>query len=175
MKYSEDIDYLLAAVLYLGSSTYWWGRTPERLADALGLNETRLSLVLDGYPGLFRKSKNRHDNGQVSYSLQARYAEFDSKDGKEPKTSSDIPPISTEKIKFVLDFIHKMVEQEKTDDRSRITNRIAVSAAIVSALTALTVGGISLAKGSRQTASIDGDNSVPSRTSGQVIPCLCLR
>jgi hypothetical protein len=146
MKYSEDIDYLLAAAVYLASSTYWWGRTPQRLANELSLDEIRLTSVLAGYPGIFRQSKTVADNGQTSFSLQARYAHFDSKDGKEPASSDDIPPIEADELKLVLEFIQKMAEHEKTDARARRSNFIAVGAAVISAVAALTVGTISLAK-----------------------------
>jgi hypothetical protein len=150
MKYSDDIDYLLAATVYLASSTYWWGRTPQRLANVLSLDETRLATVLKGYPGIFRQSKTIADNGQVSFSLQARYAHFASKDGGEPTSSDDIPPIEAAELKLVLEFIQKMAEHEKTDVRAQRSNVIAVGAAVISAVAALTVGTISLAKDSNK-------------------------
>jgi hypothetical protein len=146
MKYSDDVDYLVAAIMYLGSSKFWWGRTPQRMASALNLKEERLKTVLESYRGLFRESRTLQDNGQYSFSLHARYAQFDSKDGSEATSDDSIPPVGLETVKLLLDFVQKMVDNEKADDRSKLTSKIPIQAAVISAVAAVVVGGISIIK-----------------------------
>jgi hypothetical protein len=35
IKYAPNMDYLVSAVIYLGSSRYWWGRSASRMAHEL--------------------------------------------------------------------------------------------------------------------------------------------
>jgi hypothetical protein len=137
MKYSDHIDYLLASVFYLATQRGWWARTPRRMAEELSLNEARLLAVFEGFPGIFRKSARPGDEGQHFYSLQARYAQRDHYGQREEVT--DIVPLDTEKIRIIYDFIHKSAEDERTRWRAMVGNSIAVTAAVISALTAVVV------------------------------------
>jgi hypothetical protein len=142
MKYSNNVDYLISSIIYLGTHNYWWGRTPVNMAKELGMDGTRLANVLAGFPGLFRRSKEPALNNQYYYSLQARYAQYDAKEGEEPETLSDIAPVNVEKLKLLLDFVLKMAEQEKMDRRGWITGGIAVAAAVIAAIAAVTAAFI---------------------------------
>jgi hypothetical protein len=139
MKYADHIDYLVALVIYLGSSKFWWARSPEALSQHLGLEERRVLQVLDGFPGLFRRGRYSAKQKQYFYSLQARYAQYDSENGEEPKQVSDIPYLSMDSIKVVLEFVQKMVEHEKNDRRLQITQFCSIAAAGLAAITALMV------------------------------------
>jgi hypothetical protein len=76
MKYSNNIDYLFASIIYLGTHTYWWARSPQSMARELQLDERRLQEVFEAFPGIFRKSvRTDRDTQQHYYALQARYAQ----------------------------------------------------------------------------------------------------
>jgi hypothetical protein len=138
-KYSDSIDYLLVAIIHLGVHTYWWGRSATSMAAELTLDRERLLRVFRGFPGIFRESTSTTNDGEPYFALQARYAQFKSDTGEEPKpnSASDIPPLDTEKLRLLIDFVQTMTEHEKTDRRGRITGFIAVSAAIASAAAAM--------------------------------------
>jgi hypothetical protein len=137
MKYSDNVDYLVASVIYLATQRGWWARTPSAMAGELSLDENKLLTVFEGFPGLFRKSTRPSSNGQHYYSLQARYAQRDSYDVREEVT--DIPPLDTDKIRLIYDFILKSADDERTGRRWLLGNGIAVTAAVISALTAVLV------------------------------------
>jgi hypothetical protein len=107
------------------------------MAEELSLNEGRLLEVFEGFPGLIRKSIRPSDSGQYYYSLQARYAQRDHYETVEETT--DIPPLDTDKIRLIYDFILKSADDERTRWRALIGNGIAVTAAVTSALTAIIV------------------------------------
>lgn len=136
-SYSSNIDYLVSSILYLGSHTYYWARTPSGMSSELTLDELRLQQVFDGFPGLFRKSKTRSKNGQPYYSLQARYALREGGDTSEPDKVSYIKPLETDRMELLINFVLQMAEHEKSDARNSATNWVAVIAAVVSALAAL--------------------------------------
>lgn len=137
MKYSDNIDYLISSILYLGTHKSYWSRTPHGLAAELSLDEARLLLVFDSFPSIFRKSAKPGDHNQHYYSLQARYAQREDSDTNEPER---IAPLDTEKLNLLFDFVLKMTEHERTDARARLTSWIAVGAAVVSAGAAIVVG-----------------------------------
>ena len=137
VRYSEHIDYLIASIIYLGTQRGWWARTPNRLAAELSLDEAKLTVVFDGFPGIFRKSAKPSETGQHYYSLQARYAlRADYTEGEE---RTDIPTLPIETTRLIYDFVLKAADDERALKRFTTSNRIAVGAAVVSALTAIIV------------------------------------
>jgi hypothetical protein len=139
MRYSENIDYIVSAAIYLGTQEYWWARTSKNMARELGLDVHRLEAVLSGFPGIFRRSHQLSPEGMPYFALQARYAQYEAKKGEEPETVSYIAPVSVEKLRLLLDFVLKMAEHEKESTRSWATNGIAAVAAVLSAATAIWV------------------------------------
>lgn len=138
MRYAAHIDYLIASIFYLATQRGWWARTPRMMAEELSLDETRLIAVFEGFPGLFRKSARPSQyQGQHYYSLQARYAQRE--DYEEREETADIPPLETDKLRLLCDFVLKAADDERNRSRALIGNGIAVAAALVSALTAVTV------------------------------------
>ena len=135
MRYSENIDYLIAAVMYLGTSTAAWARTAPNMALDLALDEKRLRAVLTGFPGLFRRSRQPNEAGEHYYSLQARYA-LRTEYGRVERSTS-IPPLPLENVKLVYDFILRSAEDERTARRTKVGNGIAVAAAVISSLAAV--------------------------------------
>ena len=142
MKYSDNLDYLVAAISYLGRSGPW-ARTPTFLARELGLDDKKLKAVFEGFPGLFRKSRQPSDNencGEYYYSLQARYAKRP--DYGAPEKGTQIDPISPQEIETILEFVLRAVQMERDSVRAKWTNWIAVLAAVASAMTAIIVAVI---------------------------------
>ena len=139
MKYSDNIDYLVSSILYLGTHTYYWARTPRGMASEISLDEIRLKSVFDAFPSIFRKSSKPGDHNQHYYSLQARYAQKEGGDTPEPERVSHIQPLETESLNLLLDFVLKMTEHEKTDARGKVTGWVAVAAAVTSAAAAIVV------------------------------------
>jgi hypothetical protein len=142
MKYSPNIDYLFASIVYLGTNEYYWARTPQKMATELQLEEGRLQKLFDEFPGIFRKSIDAsEENGQHYYSLQARYA---LREGKEPidiAVDSMIKVMQPNQLDVVIDFVLKMAEQEsKESDRrhTRINALLAATVAVVAAVLAAT-------------------------------------
>ena len=143
-KYSHNIDYLVSAIVYLGTHTYWWGRTCKNMAKELNLDAGRLHAVFEGFPGIFRKSQKLSSEGTPFYSLQARYAQYEAKQGEEPESVSDIAPLNNERLRLLLDFVQKMAEHERADRRGWVTGGISAGAAILAATVALAVGIMNL-------------------------------
>ncbi len=109
MRYSHNIDYLFASIRYLGTHTYWWARSPQALACELQLDEENLRTVFDGFPGIFRKSiRTNKTTGQHFYALQARYAQREGGDVKDPEQESFIEPLGPDKRQVVINFVVKM-------------------------------------------------------------------
>jgi hypothetical protein len=140
MRYSTHIDYLVGSIIYLGTSQFWWGRTPSNLAEELNWDAATLKDTLEAFPGLFRKSRDPLNNNEHSYSLRARYAQYKAKNGEEPKVVSDIPPVSMDKLKVIIDFVQKMSEYEQTNVRARHTNILLIVTATMTVLTSLFTG-----------------------------------
>jgi hypothetical protein len=73
MKYNENLDYIIAAITYLGTHTYYWARTPKNMSSELSLDEKKLTSILTGFPGIFRRSRTiSKEYNQNFFSLQAR-------------------------------------------------------------------------------------------------------
>ena len=137
MRYSEHIDYLLASIVYLGTQPSFWARRPNYLAAELSLDEARMRRVLNGFPGIFRKSPKAAEHGEHYYSLQARYALRTDYNTVEKKVR--IPPLPVETVRLMYEFVQKSADDERSGWRSILANGVAVAAAITSALTAVYV------------------------------------
>ena len=133
MKYSKNVDYLVSSIIYLGTHSYYWARSPRALARELSLNEQKLEGVFTGFPGIFRRSHRVSDEGQHYFALQARYAQREGEDTRDPEQVSYIKPLDTEKMKMLLEFVHRMTEQEKAGRRGWFANIVSIVAVIVSA------------------------------------------
>jgi hypothetical protein len=150
MRYGDNIDYLFSSIIYLGTHTFWWARSPRAMAAELQLDEEKLRAVFDGFPGLFRKSvRTNPETGQHFYALQARYAQRKGGDVKDPEQESYIEPLNPEKLQVLIDFVHKMVEHEnKADDRDSTRrsalrgSAVAVGAAVLAACAAIVAASI---------------------------------
>jgi hypothetical protein len=137
MKYSTNIDLLLASIIYLATHEFYWARSPRNMAMELALDEGALQRVFEGFPGIFRRSFRTAGNGQHYYALQARYAQKKGGDTSDPEEVSYIKPLDVEKLKLVVDFVVHAAEHEHTVMQTRRTNAAAVAAALISSVAAI--------------------------------------
>jgi hypothetical protein len=140
MKYSKNIDLLVASIVYLGTSKRFWGRSPRGLADELGLEERSLLRLFEAFPTIFRKTRLKSQNGQHYYVLQARHAQReDSYEFVDVDKSKPIDPLDKDKLDLLINFVLQMTEQEKAERRAWWTTSVAAAAAVISAIAAVTV------------------------------------
>jgi hypothetical protein len=76
-------------------------------------------------------------SGEHFYALQLRYAQNETK-GEQEETY-DIEPLDKDKLQSVITFVMQMAEAERAGVRAWITGGIAVLAAVISAVAAITV------------------------------------
>ncbi|GEO43635.1 hypothetical protein SAE02_77830 [Skermanella aerolata] len=137
MRYAQNIDFLLASIIYLGSHDYYWARSPKNMAEELSLDEERLKNVFNGFPGIYRRSLRKANNGQHYYALQARYAQKKGGDVSDPEEVFYIDPLDTTKLQLLITFVLQSAEQERTSRRAFVTNFISITAAIIAAMAAV--------------------------------------
>lgn len=150
MRYRDNVDYLFASIMYLGTHTFWWARSPKAMAKELQLDEERLERVFNGFPGIYRKSvRTNPATHQRFYSLQARYAQREGGDVEDPDQESGIDPLPPDKLQVVINFVLKMAEQEAQEDNQKLsresslrTSMVAVGAAVLSAIAAIAAATI---------------------------------
>lgn len=143
MRYREQIDYLVSSLVYLGTHSYYWARSPSNLASELSLDAKRLQDVFESFPGLYRKSKSKTANGEHYYAVQARYAQRGGEDTSEPEKISYIEPLSTEQLRLIIDFVQQSAEAERAGRRAWITNTVSTLAAFVAAGAAIFAASVS--------------------------------
>ena len=137
LKYSDHVDILVAAIQYLSRSGPW-ARTPSFMANELGLDADQLKTVFDGFPGIFRRSRQpaKHTDGtEHFYSLQARFAQRADYSTSDRETK--INPLTPEEIAQLLEFVLDAVRLEHERKHVSQTNLIAVTAAVVSSISAV--------------------------------------
>jgi hypothetical protein len=137
MRYSDNVDYLISSIIYLGTHGYYWARTPGNMAAELSLDERRLQEVFEGFPGIYRKSVRASKNGQHYYALQARCAQKEGDDTSDPEEVSYITPLETDKLQLLINFVTHSAEQEMATRRAWLTSGVAVAAAIIAAIGAV--------------------------------------
>lgn len=139
LRYSDHIDYLVSSLVYLGSHSYYWARSPSNLARELSLDPSRLQMVFDGFPGLYRRSERLSEIGEHYYAVQARYAQREGGDTEDPDRISYIKPLSPERLQLIINFVTQSAEAERASRRAWVTNSISMSAAIIAAVAAVAV------------------------------------
>ncbi|UAA39153.1 hypothetical protein KIH87_01955 [Paraneptunicella aestuarii] len=122
IKYSDHVDVLLALVTNL-AMTDKASLTPRRLAKYLNLEEQEVCTVLDGFPGLFRKSRVKEKNppeGKVAqhfYTLQIRYSRRYLELNGDDDDPNPQEPLSAELFNSLVRFISEQVNLEHENDR----------------------------------------------------------
>jgi hypothetical protein len=141
--YTKHFDTLVALVTHL-SNTQYISRTPQGIADALGLKRNEVQKVLDTFPGFFRRSRNKHSSGEHYYTVHLRHARR-SLDSNQERDSA---PLRPEETQALFSLISIMVAQENETARLyfqkeaeygnlRRTLLITVVLGIVSAIAAI--------------------------------------
>src|SRR5947208_4835963 len=110
--YTKHFDTLVALVTHLANTQYI-SRTPQGMADALGLKKQDVQEVLDRFPGFFRKSRNPHPSGEHYYTVHLRHARR-SFDGNRAVDSMSLRPEETQAL---FSLISIMVAQENETAR----------------------------------------------------------
>jgi hypothetical protein len=158
-RYSDHLDILLALVTYL-ALTQWRSRSPAALAQDLGLDETEITLVLKGFPGLFRENPDPHPTAagsQPSYTLYGRYARRRLRDAdslvavatpavREPASNDPVPDqdgsgeeLDADSLRMLLDFVSDRARAEQQTRQSHISQLwliLGVSIAAIASITA---------------------------------------
>lgn len=138
----DDIDYLVPLISYLGSNPFWWARSAPSLAKELSLDETRVQILFERYPMIFRRSRFIPESNAYSYALQMRYAQRNDGDLEQPPQVSAFPTLSEARVISLIDFLVRVSTLETSVRSSQRSIFVAVTAAIVSACTAIAVAVI---------------------------------
>jgi hypothetical protein len=104
------------------------------MALELSLDASNLQNVFRDFPAIFRRSKITDQNtGEHYYALQARYALRKGTDIDEREKVIDVPPLTADQLKLVLDFVVGMAEAERVTDRTFWSGLVSVAAAVIAA------------------------------------------
>lgn len=153
-KYSDNLETLIALTIHLAQYEKK-SRTPRMLAKYTSLNYEDVRFVVKNFKGLFRESigVSKHDkdpegNKEHFYWLQIRYARWYLEGKRDEDNPEDegapAEPLPPEYLVALLDFIAKMVEQEKTESRQVSANIVAIVASIIALVAAIGAAIIAL-------------------------------
>jgi len=138
-RYSEHLDTLIALATYL-ALTPRMSRTSPGLAADLSLPESDVRTTLDGFPGVFRKSRNPSSDGESFYTLHARYA-LRTSDAE--GDLQNVAELRSELLSTLLQFASHQAAQESSVDQFQRqlahnlrATWIAAGAAVVAAVLA---------------------------------------
>ena len=146
ISFTEDFQVLCALITHLRAHEKWQSRTPSEIAGSLAMERVEIERVLGSYPCFFRESANRK-NGERCFTVHLRYA----RRRKNPTTGShESEPMIPEEIGMLINTLTQMVALEKEEShfvqelrennkRHNLTNRMALSVALISTLSTLTV------------------------------------
>ncbi|MFQ5471422.1 MAG: hypothetical protein ACE5FA_00875 [Dehalococcoidia bacterium] len=143
-SYSDHREVLTALVSYL-ALTQQKSRTPTGLAMDLGLDKDDVHAALDGFPGLFRRSRNPSNRseqpGEHFYTLHVRYATRRIEDEREE--ASDEPPLASGYLESLLNIISSRAGHELEHAREEARGRLTLLGAWVAAVAAILAATIS--------------------------------
>ncbi|MDT5029252.1 MAG: hypothetical protein QOE61_5678 [Micromonosporaceae bacterium] len=161
-RYNTHLEVLVALVSYL-ALTGWRSRTPNGLARDLGLDESRITDALVGFPGLFRRGTVAPTDAgpQHSYPVHARYArrrpraeatagaEAQGYDSRPPSLSDPTPrqdgrgeEVEPDTLRMLLDFVAQEARSEREgrhQRRSQIWIVIGVTVAALASVAAAVI------------------------------------
>lgn len=134
----DDIEVLVPLITYLGANPFWWARSAPSLAAELGLDPGRVAQAFERYPMIFRRSNYIQESQAYSYALQMRYAQR--RDGviDDPPQVFSFPVLTEQQVLSLIEFLLKLSTLDATIRSTRRSAAIAVAAAILSALAAMT-------------------------------------
>jgi hypothetical protein len=139
LRYSDHLDILIALATYL-ALTPRMSRTSPGLAEGLSLPEVDVRNTLNGFPGVFRRSRNQSTDGESYYTLHARYAL------RQTDAEADLQTVAelrSELLSTLLQFVSHQAAQESSVDQfqrqlahSLRATWIAAGAAVLAAVLA---------------------------------------
>jgi hypothetical protein len=132
-SYSDHLDYLLASIVYLGTSELAF-RTPTALAGELALDVGKLKVTFAAFPGIFRKSKSVNQINENPYSLQARYARRVGEGD-----AATYPALPRDTLRLLYDFVQRAADEERTGWRTSLSLFASGVATVVTAGVAIYV------------------------------------
>lgn len=144
VSFTEDFQALCALITHLGAHEKWQSRTPSEIAGSLAMGRSEVERVLGSYPCFFRESANRK-NGERCFTVHLRYA----RRRANPSTGShESEPMTPEEIGMLINVLTQMVSLEREEShfmrelrdnskRQTLTNLVALSVAVISAIAVL--------------------------------------
>ena len=125
LSYSDNFDALVALTTHLGSTPSKSRRAPSLSRD-LGFEVATVRSVLDGFPGIFRRSRQTDQSGEHYYTLHLRYARrgIDDEDDAQDTPNESLQP---QELSTLLDLILKMVAHERDMANLATENRNQMS------------------------------------------------
>jgi hypothetical protein len=127
LNYREHEDAIVSLVTYLGVHEGKDGRdtaTPTELAGYLGLDESEVTTVLDGFRSIFRRSQKaygtRKNGDQYRYTLHLRYARRKYINGHLAERGE---PLSNDDLFGLLDYITNRINEEHENERHAKSSR----------------------------------------------------
>jgi len=136
-KYSDHLDTIIALITNLAYAEKAY-RTPATLANATSIDESEVTLVLEAYKSLFRKSKSRKSN--AFYSLQLRHArkwiEEENADALDDE-GRRLGPLEADSVNALLDFVVKKADHESRTSLGLYTSWLTSVAALAVAILAI--------------------------------------
>lgn len=146
--FTQDFHYLTALIQHLGAHEKWNSRTPRNISQSLGLELDVVEKVLENYPAFFRKSSNLSAQGEPLFTVHLRYARRRKNEETEQYES---PALQPDEISMLLNLVIQMIAVEGQDERLKSELKhnnfkmwVAIGAAVISAITAITTAFISI-------------------------------
>jgi hypothetical protein len=135
-RYSDHLDVLVALTTYL-ALTPWASRTVPGLARDLSLPPEDVRAAVEGFPGVFRRSRNLSAEGEPYFTLHARYALRKADTANEAQV---LVELRSDLLSTVLAFIAQQASHESTFEQFSRQQRhtlhvtwLAVGASIIAA------------------------------------------
>jgi hypothetical protein len=138
-RYSDHLDVLVALATYL-ALTPKTSRTIPWLAKDLSLPEAAVRTALEGFPGIFRRSRRPSSVGEHFYTLHARFALRSTDADSETQA---LVELRSDLLSTVLQFVTQQAAQESSFEQFKHQQLqtlratwVAAGAAIVAAIMA---------------------------------------
>lgn len=148
LRYADHYDIIVALVTYLALCNHGADPTDKSsdnanadwLAETLGLPEAEVTLVLENYKSLFRRSQEPY-KGKYRYTLLLRYSH---RNYQRPGGTEFSAPLADEELFALLAFVSNKVAMEQAEQQQRENSRNQMIAMLVAALSAVVAAAASI-------------------------------
>jgi hypothetical protein len=123
--YTDYFDPLVALVTHL-SATHRKSRTVPNLVRDLGFPQEDVEVVLTGFRGLFRRSREPGTDGNFFCTVHLRYARWSVKPGQKEEDEESHGPLESTEISALVQLISSMVSHEQETSRLLIAQKDGV-------------------------------------------------